>query len=142
MSAALRAGVAYFAIVFAAGFVLGTLRILVLAARLGETAGVALELPLMLATSWFTCGLLLRRFAVPRGWRYRAVMGGLAFLLLMAAELGLSLALFGRTPAAHLATYGRPAAALGLAAQLAFAALPLVRGCRGRRPVADGRPPS
>ena len=127
MAAAIRAGVSYFAIVFAIGFVLGTVRVLLLVPRLGETGGVLVELPVMLSTSWFVCGWLLGRFSVPREWRHRLAMGGVAFLLLMVAEFGLSVFAFGRSVAEHLGTYRSWGAALGLAAQVAFAAFPLVR---------------
>ncbi|HET6468556.1 MAG TPA: hypothetical protein VFG43_09290 [Geminicoccaceae bacterium] len=126
MRAALQAGAAYFAVVFAAGFALGTLRVLVLVPRLGEAA-VLLELPVMLALSWLACGRLLRRFAVPGGLRPRLLMAGTAFALLMAAELGLSALAFGRSVAQHVALWGTWPGALGLAAQLAFASFPLVR---------------
>jgi ABC-type uncharacterized transport system permease subunit len=128
----LVAGLAYFAVVFAAGFVLGTLRVLVLAPYVGETGAVLAELPVMLALSWLVCGGLIRRLAVPGEWRHRLAMGGVAFVLLMVAELAVSVLAFGRTPAEHLETYRSWNAALGLAAQLAFAAFPLVRGRASR----------
>jgi hypothetical protein len=53
-------------------------------------------------------------------------MGGLAFLLLMLAEMGLG-ALFGRTPAQHLLLYREPSYAIGLLAQILFAAVPLAQ---------------
>ena len=49
---AVRAGLAYFAVVFAIGFALGTLRILMLIPQFGELASVLAALPLMLFTSW------------------------------------------------------------------------------------------
>ena len=58
---ATRAGAAYFAIVFAVGFVLGALRVTFLAPAVGPLPAVALELPVMLAASWWTCGWLMRR---------------------------------------------------------------------------------
>lgn len=131
MRAAVAAGGAYFALVFAAGFVLGTLRALVLVPRVGETVAVTLELPVMLAVSWLACGRVLDRFAVPRSPRHRLVMGGVAFLLLMAAELAVSVLAFGRSPAEHVAGYRSWAAASGLAAQILFAAFPLLRPDRG-----------
>jgi hypothetical protein len=131
MGAALRAVVAYFAIVFAAGFALGTLRVLTLAPHLGETGAVLIELPVMLAVSWLACGAVLARWRVPPGWRHRLATGGVAFALLMAAELGVSVLAFSRSVAEHLATYRTWGAALGLAAQVAFAAMPLVRAGRG-----------
>jgi hypothetical protein len=123
--AAVRAALAYFAIVFAAGFVLGTIRTLVLAPRLGELAAVMVEIPFMLLVAWLVCRWLVRRFALAPGAAGRLIMGGLAFLLLMAAELLLSLA-FGRGPAEFLARFAEPAGALGLASQVVFGLLPLV----------------
>ncbi|WP_260436069.1 hypothetical protein [Burkholderia sp. Bp9143] len=37
---------------FAIGFALGTIRVLLLVSRLAETAAVLLEVPLLLAASW------------------------------------------------------------------------------------------
>jgi len=128
---AVKAALAYFALVFAAGFALGALRVLALAPRLGELVAVLLELPLMLAVSWAACGWALRRFAVSRAWPARLAMGALAFVLLMAAELALAVAAFGQAPAAWLAALSTPAGAAGLLGQLAFALTPLVRHKRG-----------
>ena len=124
----LAAGIAYFAIVFAAGFVLGTVRTLVLAPAVGPVAAVALELPVMLGLSWVACGWLVRRFAVPPAWPARLAMGAIAFALLMAAEAGLALLAFGQSPATYLAGLGSSAGLLGLAGQVAFALVPVVRG--------------
>lgn len=124
------AGLAYFALVFAVGFGLGTARVLLLAPRLGETGAVVLELPVMLAVSWFAAGWIARRFAVPPDPAARLAMGGVAFLCLMAAEAGVATFGFGRSVAEHLAGYAEPARAAGLAAQVAFALMPWWRGRR------------
>ncbi len=128
MAAALRAGAAYFAIVFAIGFVLGTIRVIFVIPRIGETNAVLIELPLMLALSWAACMGLARRFAVSTGAEARLAMGGVAFALLMLGELGVSVFGFGRTVAEHFATYLTPGAQLGLAAQIGFALFPLIQG--------------
>jgi hypothetical protein len=125
--AAAVAGGAYFAAVFAAGFALGTVRVLAVEPALGETGAVAVELPVMLAASWLACGWSLARFDVPRRLQARAVMGGLAFALLMLAELGMSMLGFGRTLTEHLTRYRDLPAALGLAGQLVFASFPMLR---------------
>lgn len=125
--AVLKAGLAYFAIVFAAGGVLGTLRVLVLAPRLGEFGAVLAEMPVMLAVSWFACAFLLARFEVGEGVIGRFFMGGVAFGLLTIAEIGVSIVAFGRSPAEHLAAYESGSGILGGLAQLAFAAIPLVQ---------------
>lgn len=55
MMRAALAGLAYFTLVFAAGFGLGTLRVLALAPILGEGGAVLLELPIILAIAWMAC---------------------------------------------------------------------------------------
>ncbi len=124
---ALLAGVYYFAIVFALGFALGTIRVLFIVPLLGELGAVFLELPIMLVASWFVCSWLVRRFQVPPAVEARLIMGGIAFVLLMLAELAVSVFAFGRSPAEHWGTYSSASALWGLAAQVAFAAMPLVR---------------
>jgi hypothetical protein len=124
---AVAAGALYFAVIFALGFILGTIRVLLIAPRLGEAGAVLVELPIMLMASWIACGWVLRRLRVGLGFETRLTMGGVAFALLMLAEVGVSVFAFGRTPAEHLATYRSASALLGLAAQLIFAAMPLLR---------------
>lgn len=124
MRAVVKAGIAYFAVAFGCGFVLGALRELVAVPRLGGLAAVALEVPIMLAISWVAAGRVVRRFAVPNALGARLATGGLAFVLLQAAEIALANA-FGTSPTAYLAGLVTPRGALGLAAQVAFAALPI-----------------
>lgn len=117
------AGLAYWAVVFALGFVLGTIRVLWLAPLVGLIPATALELPVMLGASWLASGWALRRFAITD--RIAALeMGGLAFALLMGAECALSVMLAGETPGEWLAGLRQPHAALGLAGQIVFVAMP------------------
>lgn len=138
MAAALKAGIAYFAIVFAAGFALGVLRVLAVAPRVGELGAVAIELPVILALSWLVCVWATRRFSVAAATGTRLVMGGVAFALLMAGEIGLSM-LMGRSLAQHLAVYRTANGQLGLAAQVAFAAFPLLQARLGAAKSPDTR---
>ncbi len=127
MPAALKAGIVYFLIAFATGFALGTLRTLVIAPAIGELAAVVIELPVMMAVSWLACGFVLRRFAVAPAVRDRLVVGMVAFVLLLAAEAGVSVLLAGRTLGEHFALYKLAPAYLGLIAQIAFALFPVYR---------------
>jgi hypothetical protein len=127
VGAAVRAGTVYFAIVFAAGFVLGAARVLVIAPLIGELGAVIVELPIMLAVSWIVCGSLVERFRVPPDRRARLTMGAVAFALLMAAEFALSVWAFGRSVGDYAESFRTWAGVVGLAGQLAFAALPLLR---------------
>jgi hypothetical protein len=132
-----KAGLVYFAIVFAVGFLLGTLRVLVVAPKLGEPSAVLIELPVVLVISWIACGWTIIRFAVPGALAPRLMMGGTAFAALMAAEMGVSVIAFGRTAVQHFETYRAASAVLGLMAQIAFALIPVVRLFMG--PVDPGR---
>jgi hypothetical protein len=124
---ALKAGLVYFALVFAAGFALGTIRVLLLVPAVGETVAVLTELPVMLTISWIGCGFVVARFRVPAVLSDRIVMGVFAFALLMIAEIGVAWLLGRRSVSAYLAHYATFSGAVGLAGQLAFAAFPLLQ---------------
>ena len=117
----------YVAAVFAAAFALGVLRVLVVAPRLGGLAAVALEVPVVLGLSWAVAGAVLRRWPLPRPGQ-RLAMGGLAFAVLMLAEMVLGITLFGRTMAGILAAMTTLPGLIGLAGQIGFALVPALRG--------------
>lgn len=139
MAAAIRAGVLCFALVFAAGFVLGTLRVLVVAPAIGETAAVLAELPVILLIAWRLCRRLAARERVPAEPLPRAVMGGLAFVLLIGAEAALG-AVLGRPLAAQAAALATPAGLAGLAGQIAFGLMPLAQAWRSGPGRGEPRP--
>ena len=123
----LRIGAQLFAGVFALGFALGVLRTQLLAPWLGELAAVAMELPVILAASWWWCGRLLRRQrrdAMGDSSRRALAVGAIALGLLLLAELGRSVALAERSVGQHLALYLQPAHQLGLAGQCLFGLMP------------------
>lgn len=123
------AGFVYFAVIFALGFMLGTVRTLFLTPALGEFGAVLLELPVMLAASWIACGVIVRRLKPAPARFQRAVMGAAAFTFLMSAEIALALLVFASTPAQLLAGWAAPAGMAGLVGQFAFAVFPiLVKG--------------
>ena len=133
MLTAARAGGAYFAIVFAAGFVLGSLRVLAFLPLVGEATAVLMELPVILTVAWLASRWVMRRFAVTRSFAAALLMGGIAFALLMLAELALAIIGFGRTLSEHLARYGRWPELLGLAGQLLFAMFPAIQAAASHR---------
>ncbi|MDT8855647.1 hypothetical protein RNZ50_11605 [Paracoccaceae bacterium Fryx2] len=130
MPVLLTAAFRYLAIVFAAAFALGVLRVLVVAPRIGEVAAVLLEVPLVLAISWVVAGHTLRRW--PGVARPGAALGmvALAFMMLMAGEALLSVLVFGVPFGAYLAAMLRPAGLIGLAGQIGFALIPRLRAGR------------
>src|SRR4051812_6385929 len=105
MTPSIRAGVVYFASVFALGFALGVLRVQITGPAVGEFAAVLLEIPIILTASWFTARWCVAQFSVPPDGAERLTMGFVAFSLTMLAELALSVILFGHTVSEHVATY-------------------------------------
>lgn len=128
------AATVYWGIIFALGFVLGTIRVLWVIPRVGLIPATLLELPIILAASWFAAGWIVRRFAIDSG-RDALILGVLAFAILMAAECALAAALAGETPAQWLAGLRQPHALLGLAGQIAFALMPWWRLRRDGKPI-------
>ena len=124
------AGLAYWAVVFALGFVLGTVRVLWLVPLTGLIPATLIELPVMLGVSWVAAGWLVRRFHIA-GAGAALAMGLLAFALLMAAECGLGMVLAGETPVQWVTGLAEPHALLGLAGQVVFALMPWLRVGRG-----------
>jgi hypothetical protein len=115
----------YAIIVFSMGFILGTVRVLLLVPGLGETIAVIVEAPVILTASWFVCRWCVR-LSVRRTVAARSLMGLVALLVLMAAEIGMG-ALLGRSLVDQLATYGSLAGAIGLAGQVIFAMFPVIQ---------------
>jgi hypothetical protein len=123
---ATKAGGLYAIIVFLIGFILGAIRVLLVAPRLGETTAVIGEVPMMLAASWLICRWCVDRLDVTRTVPARSLMGLVAFVVLISAEVGLGVVL-GRSLLEQLTSYESPAGAIGLAAQVIFAIFPVIQ---------------
>lgn len=126
---AVRAGLVYAVAVFAAGFILGSLRVVLVAPKVGAPAAVLIETPVILLASWFLAGACTRRFGIAPKLGPRALMGATAFALLQGLEAGFAI-IFGRSPAEYAASFSTAEGAIGLAAQVAFALIPIVQSRR------------
>lgn len=124
MPSVVKAAVAYVVPVFAVAFLLGALRVTLVAPVTGPLFAVALEVPVVLLLSWAVAGRVLARWPLPR--TPRLAMGALAFALLMLAEFATALG-FGQTPTEFLSAMATPAGALGLAGQIGFGLIPVLR---------------
>ena len=125
MHRALLAGTAYFVSLFALGFALGAMRVLLLAPNVGPFAATLIEAPLMLIAAWFLCRWAIRGWKAPGSYAARWAMALWFFALLAAFETALGAALFGRSPAQQLADLLTPAGLLGLTLQIVAALFPL-----------------
>ena len=130
MRRALTAGLAYFAWVFAAGFLLGSIRVPLLVPRLGERMAELMEMPLMAAVIWLASADVIRRFELPPRPAIRLTTGLLALALLVTAELLLAVALADRTLGQYLASRDPVSGTVYLGMLVLFATLPLLRSRR------------
>ena len=71
----LKSGVFYFAIVFGAGFILGTIRVLLIVLRVGTRTAELIETPILILISLLAARWIIRRFAVPPSATERIVIG-------------------------------------------------------------------
>lgn len=133
----LRAGATYFACVFAAGFVLGALRVALLAPCVGAARAELIELPVMVAIV-AAVARWRQRATSTFSTRHQGAVGVVALALLLATECAVGFCAQGRTPYDVLfAREPAPGAAYALSL-LAFAALPWWWSL----PVADRRWPA
>ena len=127
MPAAILAGITYALIVFALGFVLGPFREFLLAPRLGVAAATAIEaVPMLCAMAWLA-PRLAQGMELPPRTTAPLVMGAVALVLVLLAEMLLTQALRGIGPAGWIARYGTAEGMIGAALLLAFAAMPWLR---------------
>jgi hypothetical protein len=130
MHRALTAATVYFLALFALGFVLGTIRVLVVAPQIGVLGATLLEVPVMLAAAFFLCRWAVARWQVSPAPSARGAMGLWFLVLLLLFETLVGVTLFGRTLAATWAVLATPAGLIGLTAQGIAALLPLFVGRR------------
>jgi hypothetical protein len=121
----LKASALYFALVFGAGFALGTLRVLLVAPRLGARTAELIEAPLMLVVTFLAARWTVVRLAVPPAWTRRLGMGGIALGLLLAAEFGLVLGIRGLSLREYFAGLDPVSGTVYYALLGAFALMPL-----------------
>jgi len=94
----LTSSAAYFGMVFGAGFVFGTVRVMWLVPMVGVRVAELAELPLMLAVIVVAARSVNRRFLTGRDRYSRLIVGVLALVLLLLAELILGVMFLGLTP--------------------------------------------
>ena len=125
--AALQAGLLYFTGVFALGFALGGIRLVLLVPVFGEFLAVLIEVPVILSLSWLLCARAIEKIGLAALPGPRLLMGAVAFALLMLAEFLLARFMFGESTADYMAGFATAAGLLGLAGQIVFALFPLLQ---------------
>src|SRR5690349_18354491 len=93
----LKPGIVYFLLIFGAGFILGTVRVLLIVPHVGERTAELLEMPLMLIATVLAARWITRRFSDPRISAERLAIGGIALGLMLAGEIAVGIGLRGMT---------------------------------------------
>ncbi len=122
----IEAGVLYFALVFGAGFVLGTVRTLWVAPRVGTRKAELMEAPIILVVTILVARWIILRLGGSAVASARLGMGGIALVLLLIAEFAFVLRLRQLTIREYLASRDPIAGTVYYAMLAAFAAMPLL----------------
>lgn len=122
----MRAGVLYFALVFGAGFVLGTIRIIWVVPRYGERMAELMETPTMFVVTIVAARWIVCRLAVPSTPSSRLGMGFVALGLLLVAEFTLVLWLRGLTITEYFASRDPVSGTVYYLLLVVFAIMPLL----------------
>ncbi len=126
----LRASAFYFAIVFAAGLVLGPARVLWLEPWIGGTMAVLCETPLLVAAMWFGARVAPGWAGLRGGWVTYLSVGLLALIFQQIADLAVGFGLRGMTLAEQLAYFSTPPGYIYAFSLVLFAVMPLIRMAR------------
>jgi len=127
----LKTGVQYFALVFGAGFVLGTIRTLWVTPHLGTRTAELLEMPIMLWVTILAAGWIVRRYPQTPTPSKRLSIGLVALGLLLAAEFGLAFVLRRVTGGGYVANRDPITTTAFVVLLGVFAAMPLLVARRG-----------
>lgn len=130
---ALKYGAIYFALVFGAGFVLGTVRVLLLEPRLGTRTAELLEIPIMLVVVYLAAKYVVSKMHAIQARLPYLVTGVSALILLLLLEFTLVLGLQDLSFDRYLESRDAIAFAAYLVSLIVFALMPLLLGSRKRR---------
>ena len=120
-------GIIYWALIYAVGFALGTVRILLVVPLLGERAAELIELPVMLVATYFAARFVTQRFKATR--RVEYLHSGLVALgLLLLAEAMFVVGILGLSITDYIAKKDPVAGAAYVVALIIYMGMPWLVG--------------
>ena len=128
----LRAALVYFLIVFAAGFVLGVVRVVFVVPRVGTRVAELAEVPIMFVVIMLAARWIVRRFHLPPSLPPRLGVGLGALALMLVTELAVVLWLQGVTLAQYVAARDPVAGTIYLVMLVVFGLMPVFVGGRAQ----------
>lgn len=135
LSKTLRTAVVYFALVFGAGFLLGSIRVAFVVPRIGERYAELVEMPLMFLAIYFASRYVLRRRDEKTDSAGLIAVGVIALLLLVGAELLFAAVLAGRGIGEYISSRDRVSGGVYLVMLVVFAGMPWLQARRRRAPL-------
>lgn len=126
MKQILKAGALYFAAVFIAGFVLGTIRTLLIVPRFGVRTAELMEAPIMFVVTILAASWGAQRLRLQTALLGRLGVGLVGLVLLLIAEFAVALWARKLTVSEYLASRDPVAGAVYLALLVIFAIMPLL----------------
>ena len=126
----IKAGALYFVLVFGAGFVLGTIRVLWVVPRFGERTAELMETPIMLVVTVIAARWITRRPFVSSTSSTRLAVGFVALALLLAAEFAFVLRFRGMSINQYFSSRDPVAGTIYIVMLLLFALMPLLAARR------------
>ena len=123
-----KVGIAYFALVFGAGFVLGSIRVPILVPRVGERIAELIETPFMFVVVVMAARFIVRRYALPTHTFIRLGVGVVALGMLLIAECLLAVGIQGKPIGEYIASRDPISGTVFLVMLVLFALMPLILG--------------
>ena len=127
-----RGALTYFALVFGAGFLLGMIRVPLVVPRIGERYAELAEMPFMLVAMLFAARHVMHKYGHDVGSGGLLALGTLALLLLLAAELLLTVLIAGRSVVDYLTGRDPVSGSVYIAMLIVFAAMPWLQARRSQ----------
>ena len=124
----LKAGVLYFVLVFAAGFVLGAIRTLWVVPRLGVRTAELMEAPIMFGVSILAARWVVRHVGIPPLRSRRLALGCIALGLMLLVEFTLVLWIRGLTIRGYFEARDPASGTVYFVTLGAFAVIPIFVG--------------
>ena len=128
----LKAAMMYFALVFGAGFALGTIRVLWVVPAVGTRTAELLEAPLMLVVIIVAARWVARHVEVPLTASSRLGMGGIALALVVVLDSTVVLWIRGLSISQYFEAFDPVAGTVYFVMLGVFAMMPLLVACASR----------
>ena len=126
MSRIIKLGLIYFSLVFAAGFLLGTIRVLFVVPEIGERYAELIEMPIMLFAIYYSARFIVRKVEKGEVVSTYLYVGILSLMILLMFEFTIVLGLQGISIKQYLASRDPVSGAVYVLSLIVYMLMPLL----------------